>query len=284
MLHAAPGKTTVVPVQVTPKRRGRHKLGGYQLITSFPFGFIRRALTLEQDDSILICPAIGKVSPRLLAICRAADRGGANIKPRRGGADEFYGVKEFREGENPRWINWKRSARTGVLIAKEMFQVSPPRLLILVDTFTQEQTPAEQIAVERTVAMAASMATAVLENGLAVGMCAWNEGWKIIPEQRGKRHCRDILAALAELPSNRKTPPQWLVQRAGGLMREGVTPMLFTPRNLQQGLGEVSRTPLISVWSEGEQAASWFKFDPSIDFSRSMPAGDDPHLAQVSGK
>jgi hypothetical protein len=147
-----------------------------------------------------------------------------------------------------------------------------------------EKTPAQQIAIERTVAMAASMATAVLENGLAVGLCVWNDGWKIISEQRGKRHCRDILAALAELPANTRTPPDWLLQRAAGLMGEGVTPMLFTPRNLPQGLGEMSRTPVITVWSEGEQAANWFKFDPSVDFTRSMPAGDDPQLTRPSGK
>ena len=54
------------------------------------------------------------------------------MKPRRGGSDEFYGVKEFRTGENPRWIYWRRSARTGTLVSKEMSQVAPPRLLVLV--------------------------------------------------------------------------------------------------------------------------------------------------------
>ena len=56
------------------------------------------------------------------------------MRPRRGGQDEFYGVKEYRTGENPRHIYWRRSARTGVLVAKEMTQVSPPKLLLLVDT------------------------------------------------------------------------------------------------------------------------------------------------------
>jgi uncharacterized protein (DUF58 family) len=276
MLHAGPGKTTVVPLEVIPKRRGLHKLGGYQLITSFPFGFLRRAWTGVEEEEILIYPAIGKVSPRLLAMCLAAEQGGANIKPRRNGTDEFYGVKEFREGENPRWIYWKRSARTGTLISKEMFHVSPPRLLIIVDTYLEQDTPEQRIAIEKTLAMAATMANTALESGLAVGMCGWANGWKTVPEQRGKRHCRDILAALADLPLNRTTPPDWLLQRAAPLLKDGVTPVFFTPRNVNQSLGELARGGMLTVCAESEQANGWFKFDPKVDFSRSMPASQEP--------
>src|SRR4051812_39777413 len=38
MLHAAPGMTATVPIEVLPKRRGIHRLDRYQLSTSFPFG------------------------------------------------------------------------------------------------------------------------------------------------------------------------------------------------------------------------------------------------------
>jgi len=96
-----------------------------------------------------------------------------------------------------------------------------------------------------------------------------------VPEQRGKRHCRDILAALADLPLNRNTPPDWLLQRAAPLLKDGVTPVLFTPRNLNQSLGELARGGMLTVCAESEQANAWFKFDPKIDFSRSMPASQE---------
>src|SRR6185312_7005382 len=132
MLHAAAHQTATVPIEVMPKRRGLHEMERYQVSTSFPFGFIKRAVERKQRDTMLVYPAIGQVDPRLLSACRSADTAGAHMRPRRGGQDEFYGVKEYRTGENPRLINWRRSARTGVLVAKEMTQVSPPRLLLLV--------------------------------------------------------------------------------------------------------------------------------------------------------
>src|ERR1700690_4228184 len=56
LLHAAAGMTASVPVTVLPKRRGRYALGDYQLSTSFPFGFIKRAVSRREPDHVLICP------------------------------------------------------------------------------------------------------------------------------------------------------------------------------------------------------------------------------------
>jgi uncharacterized protein (DUF58 family) len=272
MLHVGPGKSASAPINVVPKRRGLHKLTSFQISTSFPFGFVKRALMGRSDDTILIYPALGAVSPRLLSLCRSAEHGGANMKPRPNGAEEFYGVKEFRLGENPRWIHWKRSARTGELVSKEMSQISPPRLLILVDTLIESPTPAEHTAVEKAIAMAASLASGALDSGMAVGMSAWAGQWTNIAPQRGKRHCRDILAALADLPINRTVPTDRLVEHGERFLTEGVTPILFTPRAIQVSLRESARGAMIIVPVDSEQARNWFHFDPAVDFSRCMPA------------
>src|SRR3954469_19332298 len=208
LLHAAPRSSATVPTQVIPKRRGLHVFDRYQLATSFPFGFIKRAIDRREHETVLIFPAIGQVDPKLLAMCKSADRSGATMRPRRGGDDEFYGVKEFRYGENPRSIYWRRSARTGVLVSKEMTQVSPPKLLLLVDTFLMGRSSAEHVAVERTIAMASSLASHALEAGLMVGLYVWTgtgtaaPQWLGVHPNRGKRHRVDILAQLAQLPLN----------------------------------------------------------------------------------
>jgi uncharacterized protein (DUF58 family) len=272
MLHAAPGKTAAVPITVVPKRRGTHKLTNFQISTSFPFGFVKRAVTGRNDDSLMIYPAIGVVSPKLLSLCRSAERGGANMKPRRDGTDEFFGVKEFRWGDNPRWIHWKRSARTGELVSREMVQISPPRLLILVDTFIESPTEREYFLVEETIAMAATLANRAMDSGMAAGLCAWAGHWINIAPQRGKRHCRDILGALGELPVNRTVPGQKLVEQAQREFAAGITPLFFTPRSIQPTLAGQARGNMLTVSAGSPEARSWFDFDPAVDFSRSMPA------------
>src|SRR5579884_3467272 len=135
LLHAAPGTTASVAAEVTLKRRGLHELERFQLGTSFPFGFIKRALIERHKDVFLVFPALAKVDDNLLALCRSAETSGSSLRPSPGGADEFYGVKEFRTGDNPRWIYWRRSAKSNTLVSRQMTRVAPPRVLLLVDTF-----------------------------------------------------------------------------------------------------------------------------------------------------
>jgi uncharacterized protein (DUF58 family) len=59
MLHAAGGMSATVPVEIVPKRRGLHTLNRYQISTSFPFGFVKRAVERQHTDTFLIFPALG---------------------------------------------------------------------------------------------------------------------------------------------------------------------------------------------------------------------------------
>jgi uncharacterized protein (DUF58 family) len=170
LLHAAPGKTASIPCELLPQRRGVYELDHYQLSTTFPFGFIKRSLRGRQRERVAIFPPVAEVERRLLALCQAADQAGQSVRARPGGTDEFYGVRQYRYGDNPRWIHWRRTAQTGVLVMREMTRVAPPRLILVVDTFLEDRTPQAHAAVERAVAMAGSVASAALDDGLAVGM------------------------------------------------------------------------------------------------------------------
>lgn len=316
MLHTAPRTTASVPTEVLPKRRGLHVFDRYQLSTSFPFGFIKRALDRREHETVLIFPALAQVDPKLLQMCRSADRSGATMRPRRGGDDEFYGVKEFRQGENPRAIYWRRSARTGVLVAKEMTQVSPPKLILVVDTFLRDRSVAEHVGVERAIAMATSLASHALEAGLMVGLFAWGGPFDATSNVTGTRYGNGngrrengagTRAGTPSATDRAGTPAgSWLgiPPNRGKRHRVDVLAQLAQlPLNTvkdTQALLDASRellqsgaTPILVTPRElqvglSEQARSslvvlsaahserWFTFDPGIDFSRSMPWNQQP--------
>jgi len=285
MLHAAARMTATVPTEVLPRRRGLCRLNHYQISTSFPFGFIRRALTLGQTDSMIVYPAVGKVSERLLTMCRSAEKVGAPMKPQRGGEDEFYGVREYRSGESLKSIYWRRSAKApGLLVAREMTQVAPPRLLLMVDTHAPQRTRADAAEIERVIAMAGSLAAHTLEMDMAVGACAWTGGdpeFTVLGVQRGKRQRRDILSMLACLPRNTLCDADRLLEFSRRLINRGITGILFTRRSMHMGLADEARGSLLVISASSRLADAWFTFDSTVDFSHSMPLDQAPGDADV---
>jgi uncharacterized protein (DUF58 family) len=284
LLHAAPKMTARVPVELIPKRRGLHKFDRHQISTSFPFGFIKRALERRREDHLLIFPAMAAVDPKLLSMMQSAESSGPMMRPRRGGVDEFYGLKEHRFGENPRYIYWKRSARTGTLVAKEMTHVSPPRLVLLVDTYTEgKQSRDTDRAIEKCIAMAASLASHALEQNLPVGLFMWSDGWVGIAPNRGKRQRLDILTALSRAPRNDEHGTRELIDGAYEFQESGTTQVLFSPRDIQLGLGESARGGMMVISSMSPMSDRWFKFDKKIDFAHAGPIAEEGTEARRHG-
>jgi uncharacterized protein (DUF58 family) len=272
LLHVAAGTRAIVPAELIPRRRGLHKLDRFQISTSFPFGFIKRAIERSRVDNLLVYPPIGHVSGKLLTLFQSAERSGSSMRPRRGGMDEFYGLKEYRTGENPRYIYWRRSAHTGTLVSKEMTHVSPPRLLLLVDTCVgTERDPQRHADVERVVAMAASIIDKSMAMGLSLGMIARADGWIHAPVNRGKRHRRDLLQILARLPLNTDHDHQELIDEAFPEQESGTTSVLLSPTQVAQGLGDHARGGMVVISPSNENMMGWFTFGPKIDFAHCMP-------------
>lgn len=277
LLHSAAGMTATIPVELVPKRRGMHVLGRHQISTSFPFGFIKRAVERDHTDTLLAYPAIAEVDQRLLQLCRSAENVGPSVRPRRGGTDEFFGLKAYRQGESPRFIYWRRSARTGTLVTREMTHVSPPRLMVLLDTMVASRTPAHHADVEICIAMAASLISYALESDLPVGLITWSDGaMRTIEPQRGKRHRRDLLTMLAQLPLNTAHGVEELLQAAYGVLDGIATPVLLTPTTPSD-----PRNTMLTIRPHTPQAQKWFRFDPRIDFAHAMPP--DQQLTRAVG-
>lgn len=271
LLHVAAGKKQGVIAEALAKRRGLHQLNRCQLITSFPFGFIRRAVEAASRDSVLVYPAVGEVDDSIFQMCRSAESTGAMMRPRHGGTDEFYGVKEYRAGDNPRWIYWRRSAHTGTLVAKEMTRVSPPRLLILVDTQLRDEIPESVAAVEKAIAMAASLASVALEQGLPAGLLAWSDRWVHLPPNRGKRHRRDVLTSLAMLPKNPGHGALEMLNESHRHRKSTTTAVLITPNPGHSALGGDSRGGLVVLPVDSPTAQKGFRFQKTVRFDNCVP-------------
>ena len=206
-LKIPPGRTQRTSYRHTFSRRGRYQFDGFRIATRFPFTLFRKSRDTDDESEIIVLPRLHPVV-RPTSRPRAIGSGQSQRVGRRG---EFFGLREWRDGDDRRDIHWRSTARTGRMVVREVHDEVERQLTIVVDNAVpaavaralaagerlREDAPIAD-ALERAVSMAASHAAAYLDAGWAVAMVA--RGLEV-PLGRGRTHLAKILRALALLPA-----------------------------------------------------------------------------------
>lgn len=176
------------------RRRGRHVLEGFRVLSIFPLGLFQKAMRHHRRLEVLVYPEILPLdSDNLFALGRI----GEEPSPRMGQGHDLYAMRYFRTGDDPRGIHWKRTARTGELIYMEREADEGKRLLILLDNAVAPLVDeAAEEGFERLVSEAASAAVEFLERGFEVALTTRTD---TVAFGRGAMHRRRLLEILALL-------------------------------------------------------------------------------------
>ena len=180
--------------------RGRISLETICLSTQFPFGLITFKRQVGQPESLVVWPAKGKLNADIL-------RYGATLttsaQPGRlqGGQDEFFGLRDYRSGDNPRWVHWRRTAGRQVPVVREMSHPLPEILFLCLDLKLKDYSDPLGIPDrERLLRFAATIIESALSRGYQVGLgMQQGDSVKIIPPGMGVGKRIDLLDALAEV-------------------------------------------------------------------------------------
>ena len=107
--------------QVVFGRRGRLDLGGQALQVSsrYPLGLFLASSRVFLRGSILVRAREGRVTPALRTFLRGRAHADALRSRLWQGDDVIYGVREYREGDDPRRIHWRSTARRGTTVISE---------------------------------------------------------------------------------------------------------------------------------------------------------------------
>lgn len=186
------GRSQSTTVKRTFLRRGMARIDGVRVSTRFPFGLFRKIWDREEPFELLVFPALIPVElpPPPIA------RGGADSRTRVGRRGEFLGLRELRQGDDPRDVHWRSSARAGKLLVREYEDEAHRRATIRLDDGVAGQDAATLAAFEHAVSRAASLAIAYLERGWAVRLVARGV---TVPSGVGPAQTHRLLRALALL-------------------------------------------------------------------------------------
>jgi uncharacterized protein (DUF58 family) len=118
---------------------------------------------------------------------------------------EFYSMREYVPGDDPKRINWKASARYNALIINETEAERVTDVMVVLDTDVTFFGPSESEMFEREVHAAASITSLLLRQGNRVGLVLQGGERGSLPAGFGKRHERRILYLLATAKPGRAT-------------------------------------------------------------------------------
>jgi len=188
---------------MVPRRRGRIRMESLRLSTTFPFGLVRASRRFDQPASLLVWPARGRLTTALIGK-GASESASTAPSVRAGGQDDFYGLREYRLGDNARWIHWRRSAGRAEPVIREMSRPRPRTLWVALDTCVPgDGSPAERARRERSIRFAATLIEEALAAGYRVGAAvAYGRKVVIVPPAERRSACQRLLDALADIDDN----------------------------------------------------------------------------------
>lgn len=197
-----------VSVPVVWPRRGRLRFESITVTSRFPFGLVAKRVTLPMPQELIVYPSLGTLRTSLWNIARgvqaASPTGGAGS--RSGGNEEFFGLRHYRPGDNPRRIHWKRSARTGQLYVREMSRPRVQQVWCIIDTRIDAEDPREKMRLELALSCAATVVCDMLERGAKVGLVAGGQPTLASPPGTGPALRGRLLRELALRPLNTNDP------------------------------------------------------------------------------
>ena len=119
--------------ELTAWRRGTYELGPLVARWGDPFGLSERQLTLAEPYEVIVHPVVEPITDRpLTRLWEDPPQRPPVSRPWPIGL-EFYGMREYRRGDDPRRIVWRAYARTRQVLVREAEQGITDKVVIILD-------------------------------------------------------------------------------------------------------------------------------------------------------
>lgn len=182
------------------RERGRHRFPWAHVSSLFPFGFFRKGVRYPADLEVLVYPEIFPAAAA--GTPDEAEQQGDDASRRPGQGHGLHSLRLFRQGDDPRGIHWKQTARTGSMIYMERESERSRRLSILFDNGVGElATDEARLRFERLVSEAATAALDHLARGFEVELVTRDAALAFAGGPRQRLAILEILALIQPGPA-----------------------------------------------------------------------------------
>jgi uncharacterized protein (DUF58 family) len=185
VVHVPPRGAAEAVLGVRCLRRGILELDRLRATTAFPFGLIRKSMEYRQPTRLIVRPRIAPLRPGVWESLQAHEgHSSTSASSRSGTGEEFFSLREFADGDSPRSVAWRASARRMAigslaaasgsraggldLLVRQNSASATLRLWVVLRLSRSASLDAEN---ERAISLGASIMSEGVRRGLHVGIC-----------------------------------------------------------------------------------------------------------------
>ncbi|WP_064119058.1 DUF58 domain-containing protein [Pseudomonas fluorescens] len=129
-----PGQRSLINYRLRPLKRGHFSFAHCEISLPSPLGLWSGKRLLDVPDHTRVYPDFARLyGGELLAVDNWLSQLGVRQRQRRGQGLEFHQLREFREGDSLRQIDWKATARQRTPIAREYQDERDQHIIFMLD-------------------------------------------------------------------------------------------------------------------------------------------------------
>jgi len=186
---------------VVPKRRGKAVFSPAYLLVDSQMGFWQNIIRVGESGYSKVYPDFTAVSNSFVFGVEQAMRNmGAHIAKRKGDGMEFNQLRDFREGDTLKQVDWKATAKLGSPISREYQEEKDQNVVFLLDCSRRMRAMERNLSYFDYALNALLMSSYIaLDKGDAVGVMTFSGEPSWLPPIKGKTSINTILNHLYAL-------------------------------------------------------------------------------------
>lgn len=203
-----PGQRSLVDYRLRPLKRGHFSFEHCEINLPGPLGLWSDKRLLPVTDQTRVYPDFAHLyGGRLLAVDNWLSQLGVRQHQRRGQGLEFHQLREFREGDSLRQIDWKATARQRTPIAREYQDERDQQILFMLDCGRRMRSQDGELAhFDHALNACLLLSYVALRQGDAVGLCTFaSDQPRYLAPVKGSGQLNVLLNTVYDLNSSQRS-------------------------------------------------------------------------------
>ncbi|MBZ9784087.1 DUF58 domain-containing protein [Pseudomonas sp. REP124] len=203
-----PGQRSLIDYRLRPLKRGHFRFEHCEINLPGPLGLWSDKRLLEVADQTRVYPDFAHLyGGQLLAVDNWLSQLGVRQHQRRGQGLEFHQLREFREGDSMRQIDWKATARQRTPIAREYQDERDQQIMFMLDCGRRMRSQDGELAhFDHALNACLLLSYVALRQGDAVGLCTFaSEQPRFLAPVKGSGQLNVLLNTVYDLNSSQRS-------------------------------------------------------------------------------